>query len=104
MLIDPKMKHFSSDQEAIIRVINVAIACAQYKAAKRPKMHDMVPMLLDNISISELCKRFDYEDLRDVTLSFSDTTSSFIGNEDLCIDECRLLDNTHEIEMNPMAL
>jgi len=44
-LIDQKMEHSPTDLEAILRVIVVALACVDYKATRRPKMHDVVTML-----------------------------------------------------------
>lgn len=51
--IDSKMQHSSIDLEAITHVINVAVACVHYTARRRPKMHNVVPMLLEKKIISD---------------------------------------------------
>jgi hypothetical protein len=84
-LIDPKMQHSSTDLEAIRRVISVALASVHYKAASRPKMHDVVPMLLGSIPVSNLDGHFLSEEvLRDIasnSATTSNTTSSHCEDE-----------------------
>ncbi|KAG0605765.1 hypothetical protein M758_9G086300 [Ceratodon purpureus] len=104
-LIDSKMKHSPSDLEAITRITSVALACVQYKAAKRPKMHDVIPMLLGNMPIGNLhITAEDGEVLGGVASSSSttrsDTTPSLWENDQLRIDECSLLSDIHEIELS----
>ncbi|KAG0614733.1 hypothetical protein M758_6G199900 [Ceratodon purpureus] len=104
-LIDSKMKHSPSDLEAITRAISVALACVQYKAAKRPKMHDVLPMLLGNMPIGNLHVAAEGgEVLGGVASSSSttrsDTTSSFWENDQSGIDKCSLLRDIQEIELS----
>ncbi|KAG0571064.1 hypothetical protein KC19_6G208400 [Ceratodon purpureus] len=104
-LIDSKMKHSPSDLEAIARAISVALACVQYKTAKRPKMHDVIPMLLGNMPIGDLHVAAEGgEVLGGVASSSSttrsDTTSSLWENDQRRIDECSLLSDIHEIELS----
>ncbi|KAG0571063.1 hypothetical protein KC19_6G208300 [Ceratodon purpureus] len=103
-LIDSRMKHSSSDLEAITRVITVALACVQYKAAKRPKMHDVVPMILGNMPIADLYKTVENQRVLEGVVSSSnitrsDTSSSLWENDHPRIDEYSLLSNIHEIEL-----
>ncbi|KAG0557614.1 hypothetical protein KC19_11G144000 [Ceratodon purpureus] len=104
-LIDSRMKHSSSDLEAITRATTVALACVQYKAANRPKMHDVVLMILGNMPIVDLFKTFeDGGVLGGVASSFditrSDTSSSLWENDHPRVDEYSLLSGIHEIELS----
>ncbi|KAG0614731.1 hypothetical protein M758_6G199800 [Ceratodon purpureus] len=104
-LIDSRMKHSSSDLEAITRVITVALACVQYKAAKRPKMHDVVPMILGNMPIVDLYKTFENGGVHggvasSSSITRSDTSSSLWENDHPRIDEYSLLSDIHEIELS----
>ncbi|KAG0606155.1 hypothetical protein M758_9G118500 [Ceratodon purpureus] len=104
-LIDSRMKHSSSDLEAITRVITVALACVQYKAAKRPKMYDVVPMILGNMPIVDLYKTFENGGVHGGVVSSSSTTrsgtsSSLWENDHPRIDEYSLLSDIHEIELS----
>lgn len=65
-IIDIKMKYSSTDLEDIMRVLNVAIACVHYKAGNRPKMHNVVQMLLGNMHISDLTTTFENGDRKSV--------------------------------------
>ena len=102
-LIDPKMQHSSTDLEAIRRVISVALASIHYKATSRPKMHEVVPMLLGSMPISNLDGHFQSgEDLGDIAAT-SNTTSLLWEDENFHIDESCLLSNTCNIEMDEIA-
>jgi serine/threonine protein kinase len=106
-LIDSKMQHSSTDLEAIRRVIGVALASVQYKAANRPKMHDVVPMLLGSMPLRNFDGLFKSEEgLGDIASNFtttSNTTSSLGDNENFCMDESCLLSNACNIEMDEIA-
>ncbi|KAG0605854.1 hypothetical protein M758_9G093400 [Ceratodon purpureus] len=104
-LIDSKMTHSSSDLEAITRATSVALACVQYKAAKRPKMHDVIPMLLGNMPIANLhITSEDREVLGGIASSSSttrsDTTSSLWENDQRRVEGYSLLSDIHEIELS----
>jgi hypothetical protein len=97
------MKHSSSNLEAITRVISVALACVQYKTTKRPKMHDVVPMLLGNMPISDSYESIEHGEAFGGVASSSSVTRSAWKNKNLCVDECSLLSNTCEIEMSAIS-
>jgi hypothetical protein len=107
MLIDSKMQHSPTDLETIRRVISVAFASVQYKAANRPKMHDIVPMLLGSIPLRNFDGLFKSEEgVEDIASKFtttSNTTSSLEENENLRIDESCLLSNACNIEINEIT-
>ena len=107
MLIDPKMQHSSTDLDAIRRVISVALASVQYKAANRPKMHDVVPMLLGSMPTSNFDGYVQSgEELGDIasnSATTSNTTSSLWEDENFHIDENCLLSNACNIEMDEIA-
>jgi len=107
MLIDPKMEHSPSALDAIMRVIVVALACVHYKASRRPKMHDVLSMLFGNMPITEFQRDFEYgEEIAEVCAEFPlimGSTSSLWCNENLHVDECCLLSNSGDIEMNSIV-
>jgi hypothetical protein len=96
-LIDPRMNYSSLEVEAIKRVINVALACVQFKAALRPKMRDIGHMLSGHMLVSEI-----HEHPGGVPLSFNmdpGATSSW-ENNNVSTDELSLLSNALEVEMS----
>ena len=101
--IDSTMKHSPLDLETITRVISVALACVHYKAAKRPKMHEVISMLLGNMPINDFSTCFEFGDaIGDDSSTLggtSDTTSSFWKKEKIDMDKCSLLNNTSAFEI-----
>jgi len=107
-LIDPRMEHSPLALDAIMRVVVVALACVHYKATRRPKMHDVLPMLFGNMPITEFQRDFEYgEEIAEVCAKFPHTlgsTSSFWSNANLHVDDCCLLSNLiGDIEMNSIV-
>ena len=76
MLIDSKIKHSSVDLEVILRITSIVLACVNYKAAKHPKMHDVISMLLKNMPINNSSICFEYKN------AIGDDISSFGGTFD----------------------
>ena len=95
-IIDKRLKHTSLDEDAIIRVINVALACIQLKAASRPKMHEVGHMLLGNMPINKL-----QSDHRSVTLSdnVGHDATAYWENNTVSTDEMSSTNNLPEIEL-----
>ena len=53
-LIDPKLAHETTTIE-ITQVIKIGLSCVQYMPANRPKMSDVVTMLLDHKEVKDVC-------------------------------------------------
>jgi len=101
------MEHSPTDFEAIMRVICVALACVHYKATQRPKMYNVIRMLMGNMPIVDFSRDFEYgEPIVDNTPNLSkasNTTSSFWKREKIKIDECSLLSNASEIQLSGLV-
>lgn len=100
------MKYSATDVEAMIRVISVGLMCVHYIPSKPPKMHDVVSMLCGKMIIEDFSRGFEYgEQVEGDTSNFymaSGATSSE-GKKLSSIDECDLLSNMENTNMNDMV-
>jgi len=107
MHIYQKVEHSPIDLEGIMCVLVVALACVDYKATRCPKMLNVVPMLLENMSINQFQISFeDGDEIVEMSVEFPvtlDTTSSLWSNENLHVDDCVLLSNISDLEMNSIV-
>ena len=56
-MVDENLKHDETSKDNIMRMIDLGLLCMHYKASNRPKMSEVISMMMGNMHIDIASKR-----------------------------------------------